>query len=62
MTIFKIVIQNIGGAGLGKVREGGNIAPLRISIHSNKPEVVILTETRMDNPEINGNGIFRVTS
>jgi exonuclease III len=58
MTRLKILVQNIGGAGLGR-EGGGSIAPLRLSIHNKKPEVVILTETRVDNDEYNGKGIFR---
>jgi exonuclease III len=46
-----------GGTRSGK--GGGSIAPLRMSIHNKKPEVIILTETRVDNEEYNGKGIFR---
>ena len=59
MTRLKIIVQNIGGAGLGRERGGGSIAPLRMSIHNKKPEVIVLTETRVDSEEYNGKGIFR---
>jgi len=59
MTHIKILAQNIGGAGLGRERGGGSIAPLRINIHSKKPEVIVLTETRIDNMDFDGKGVFR---
>jgi hypothetical protein len=42
MTIFKVLVQNIAGAGLGKERVGGNILALRIAIHNKKPDIVIV--------------------
>jgi hypothetical protein len=49
MTTFKVLTQNVGGAGLESVGRGGNIAPLRISVHNKKPDTAILTEKRIDN-------------
>ena len=59
MTIFKVLVQNIAGAGLGKERAGGNISALRIAIHNKKPDIVILTETRIEDRHFNGIGVFR---
>ncbi len=59
MAIFKVLVQNIAGAGLGKERVGGNISALRIAIHKKKPDIVILTETRIKGRHFNGIGVFR---
>jgi exonuclease III len=38
---------------------GGNISALRIAIHNKKPDIVILTETRIEDGHFNGIGVFR---
>ena len=59
MTTIKILVQNIGGAGMGSEKRGGNIAPLRMRIHNVKPEVIIVTETRIEDRDYDGKGVFR---
>jgi exonuclease III len=53
------MIQNVSGSGLGKVRGGGNVASLRISVHGKKPDFLILPETRIENRDYMGRGVFR---
>ncbi len=33
---------------------GGSIAPLRMSVHNKKPDVIVLTETRLENEIFEG--------
>ncbi len=54
MTQIKVLVQNIGGAGLGSEGGGGSIAPLRMSVHNKKPDVIVLTETRLENEIFEG--------
>ncbi len=49
-----------GPAWGGGVRKGGNIAPLRCSVHNHKPSVLILTETRIPDRQYTGTGVFKV--
>jgi hypothetical protein len=54
-----LMIQNVSGSGLGKVRGGGNVASLRVSVHCKKPDFLILPETRIENRDYTGRGVFR---
>ena len=59
MTTLKIMVQNIGGATMGSEKRGGNIAPLRLRVHNAKPDVIIVTETRIEDRGYDGKGVFR---
>jgi hypothetical protein len=55
MTQIKVLVQNIGGVGFGvSGGGGGSIAPLRLSVHNKKPDVIVLTETRLENEIFEG--------
>jgi len=58
MTRHKILIQNLSGSKLGRVRGGGNCARLRIDIHNIKPTFVILSEVN-EGEGYKGTGVFR---
>ncbi len=44
MTQFKVITQNIGGTGLARNKQ--KLCNLRLHIHTYKPSIVVLTETR----------------
>jgi len=58
MTIISVTTQNIAGNALGKGRVGGKLCPLKLNVHANKPDFIILTETRHVQ-ELQGQNIFR---
>ncbi len=60
VTTFKILVLNMGGgASMGSERGGGSIAPLRLRVHNVKPDTVIITETRVEDRNYSGKGVFR---
>ncbi len=56
MTQIKVLVQNIGEAGLGSEQGGGggSIAPLRLGIHNKKPDIIVLTEARVEDEAFDG--------
>ena len=42
--VLKIISQNVARAHLGERRRGGNIAPLRLQVNFEKPDIIIITE------------------
>ncbi len=58
MTTLKIMVQNIRGATMGSEKRGGNIAPLRLRVHNAKQDVIIVTETRIEDREYDGRGFL----
>jgi hypothetical protein len=44
---------------MGSEKRGGNIAPLRLRVHNAKPDVIIVTETRIEDRGYDGKGVFR---
>ncbi len=59
MSQYDVYVQNVGRCGLGGVRGGGNIATVRLAIHTHKPDIVILTEVSEKDSLIGKKGIFR---
>jgi hypothetical protein len=59
MSQYGVYVQNVGRCGLGGSREGGNIATVRLAIHTHKPDIVILTEVSEKDSLIGKKGVFK---
>lgn len=57
MVYFKILSQNISRSQLGEFKKGGNIAPLRLQVNHEKPNIIILTEV-VESPQYTGLNVF----
>jgi Txe/YoeB family toxin of Txe-Axe toxin-antitoxin module len=58
MVQLKVLSQNVSRSHLGTVRRGGNIAPLRIQVNFDKPNIIILTET-CESQQFTGHKVFQ---
>jgi hypothetical protein len=50
---IKIYALNVAGARLGTAARGGGNVKLRVEINMSRPDIVILTETRLEDRDIN---------
>jgi hypothetical protein len=58
MTQLKIISQNISRSLMGDTRRGGNVAPLRIQVHFEKPSFIIISES-CEGEQFTGNNVFQ---
>ena len=54
-----VLVQNIGRSLMGTTRGGGSIAPVRLSVHNNKPSILILTEICESENLTGKKGVFK---
>ncbi len=60
MTQIRVLVQNTGGQVWGVNGEGGgSIAPLCLSIHNKKPDIIVLTKTRVEDEAFDGKNKWR---